>query len=79
MVLDPRIGARMRRFELSAEEEQRAKEMVVSEEEVEGWIKGSLRGLGRSGVEYWRLRKKERVVDVVEQQQDLENEEEKPE
>jgi len=79
VVLDPRIGARMRRFELSAEEEQRAKEMVVSEEEVEGWIKGSLRGLGRSGVEYWRLRKKERVVDVVEQQQDLENEEEKPE
>lgn len=50
VVLDPRIAGRMRRFELSAEDEERAKKIVVPEEEVEGWIKGSIRGLGRSVV-----------------------------
>lgn len=50
VVLDPRIASRMRRFELSAEEEARVKAIVVPEEEVEGWIKGSLRSLGRHGL-----------------------------
>ncbi|KAI1334263.1 mitochondrial import inner membrane translocase subunit Tim54 [Xylariaceae sp. FL0016] len=47
VVLDPRISMRMRRFELSADEQARAQEIVVPEEEVEGWIKGSLRGVWR--------------------------------
>ncbi|KAI0485090.1 mitochondrial import inner membrane translocase subunit Tim54 [Xylariaceae sp. FL0804] len=47
LVLDPRISERMRRFEITPEEEARAREIVVPEEEVEGWIKGSLRGLWR--------------------------------
>ncbi|CZR62046.1 related to TIM54 (component of the mitochondrial TIM22 translocase) [Phialocephala subalpina] len=50
VVLDPRIASRMRRFELTPEEETRAKAIVVPEEEVEGWIKGSLRSLGREGL-----------------------------
>ncbi|KAI1400289.1 mitochondrial import inner membrane translocase subunit Tim54 [Hypoxylon fuscum] len=50
VVLDPRIAMRMRRFEIQPEEEARAKEIVVPEEEVEGWIKGSLRSLFRWAV-----------------------------
>jgi import inner membrane translocase subunit TIM54 len=56
VVLDPRIAARMRRFELTIEDEERARGIVVPEEEVEGWIKGSLRGLGRSG-KAWLFKK----------------------
>jgi import inner membrane translocase subunit TIM54 len=52
MVLDPRIAGRMRRAELSREDEERANQIVVQEEEIEGWIKGSLRGLWRSGKAY---------------------------
>jgi mitochondrial import inner membrane translocase subunit TIM54 len=52
MVLDPRIAGRMRRAELSQEDEERAKQIIVPEEEIEGWIKGSLRGLWRSGNAY---------------------------
>jgi import inner membrane translocase subunit TIM54 len=59
LVLDPRIGSRMRRFELSAEDEARASSIVVPEEEVEGWIKGGLRSLGRKGLQAVGLRKKE--------------------
>ncbi|KAI1099772.1 mitochondrial import inner membrane translocase subunit Tim54 [Jackrogersella minutella] len=50
VVLDPRIAMRMRRFEIQPEEEARAKEIVVSEEEIEGWIKGSFRSLYRWAV-----------------------------
>lgn len=50
VVLDPRIAMRMRRFELTREDEQRAREIVVSEEAIEGWIKGSLRSVWRWGV-----------------------------
>jgi len=56
MVLDPRIAGRMRRAELSMEDEERANQIVVPEEEIEGWIKGSLRGLWRSGKAYVGLR-----------------------
>lgn len=52
MVLDPRIAGRMRRAELSAEDEARAAKIVVPEEEIEGRIKGSLRRLWRSGKTY---------------------------
>lgn len=53
MVVDPRIAQRMRRFEILPEDEQRAKAIVVPEEEVEGWIKGSLRSLWRWGASSW--------------------------
>lgn len=43
----------MRKAELTAEEEEKAKKIVVSEEEVEGWIKGGLRSLGRSGMTWF--------------------------
>ncbi|KAK7976257.1 KES1 [Apiospora arundinis] len=43
VVLDSRISTRMRRFELRPEDEQTARQIVVPEEEIEGWIKGSLR------------------------------------
>ncbi|KAI1109807.1 mitochondrial import inner membrane translocase subunit Tim54 [Nemania sp. NC0429] len=47
VVLDPRIAMRMRRFELLPEDEARARAIVIPEEEVEGFIKGSLRSLWR--------------------------------
>ncbi|KAJ1334170.1 TIM54-like protein [Microdochium nivale] len=47
VVADPRIAMRMRRFELRPEDEERARQVVVPEEEIEGWIKGSLRELYR--------------------------------
>ncbi|KAG8166879.1 hypothetical protein KVR01_002568 [Diaporthe batatas] len=47
MVIDQRIGMRMRRFELLPEDEERARGIVVPEEEVEGWTKGHLRALWR--------------------------------
>ncbi|KAA8567385.1 hypothetical protein EYC84_010405 [Monilinia fructicola] len=50
--IHPRIASRMRKAELTAEEEERAKRIVVTEEEVEGWIKGSLRSLGRSAKQW---------------------------
>ncbi|WYZ35170.1 hypothetical protein EsH8_I_001446 [Colletotrichum jinshuiense] len=49
MVADPRIVERMRRFEIRPEDEERARQIVVPEEEVEGWIKGTVRSLGRWG------------------------------
>ena len=49
MVVDSRIAQRMRRFEMRAEDEQRAAAIVVPEEEIEGWIKGSLRSVWRWG------------------------------
>ncbi|KAG9232918.1 putative mitochondrial import inner membrane translocase subunit tim54 [Amylocarpus encephaloides] len=52
VTLDPRIASRMRKSELIVEEEERAKRIVIPEEEIEGWIKGGLRSLGRSGKEY---------------------------
>lgn len=51
IVLDPRIAARMRRFELTPEDEARARSIIVPEEEVEGWIKGGLRSLGKMGLQ----------------------------
>ncbi|CAJ2512598.1 Uu.00g007170.m01.CDS01 [Anthostomella pinea] len=50
MVLDPRIALRMRRFEMQPADEARAKEIVVPEEEIEGWIKGSVRSTWRWAV-----------------------------
>ncbi|KAI0006345.1 mitochondrial import inner membrane translocase subunit Tim54 [Xylariaceae sp. FL0662B] len=50
VVTDPRISMRMRRFEIDPAEEARAKEIAVPEEEVEGWIKGSLRSVWRWAV-----------------------------
>ncbi|KAL2267097.1 hypothetical protein VTJ83DRAFT_4374 [Remersonia thermophila] len=50
VVMDPRIAARMRRFQLTPDDEARARAIVVPEEEVEGWIKGKFRQLYRWGV-----------------------------
>ncbi|KAI0873136.1 mitochondrial import inner membrane translocase subunit Tim54 [Hypoxylon argillaceum] len=50
VVLDPRIAMRMRRFELSPKDEVRARAIVVPEEEIEGFIKGSLRSVWRWAV-----------------------------
>jgi import inner membrane translocase subunit TIM54 len=52
VVLDSRIGGRMRRAVLSEEDEVRAEGIVVSEEEIEGWIKGGVRSLWRYGKSY---------------------------
>lgn len=65
VVLDARIAERMRRFELSAEDEARASGIVVPEEEIEGWIKGSLRKLGRSGREYLFGEKKKTPAELI--------------
>ncbi|CAD6447173.1 5c55b585-971c-46b1-b3de-5626cef68ec5 [Sclerotinia trifoliorum] len=53
ITLDPRIASRMRKAELTPEEEERARNIIVKEEEIEGWIKGSLRSLGRKGLKWW--------------------------
>ncbi|KAH8203970.1 hypothetical protein TruAng_001912 [Truncatella angustata] len=50
IVVDSRLSQRMRRFELSPEDEARAREIVVPEEDVEGWLKGSFRSLYRWAV-----------------------------
>ncbi|POS87871.1 hypothetical protein EPUL_000353 [Erysiphe pulchra] len=50
LVLDPRIATRMRKFELTPEEEEKASRIKVLEEEIEGWVKGSIRNLWRAGV-----------------------------
>lgn len=47
VITDPRIASRMRRAELSADEEARAHSFVIPEEEIEGWIKGQFRTLFR--------------------------------
>ncbi|RCI07906.1 hypothetical protein L249_5787 [Ophiocordyceps polyrhachis-furcata BCC 54312] len=51
MVVDARLADRMRRFHIRPEDDLRAASIVVPEEQVEGWIKGSLRGLCR-----WAMR-----------------------
>lgn len=62
VVLDSRIAMRMRRFEIQAEDEQRAKNVVVPEEEIEGVIKGSLRSLWRWSA--GAFEKKEKIPNV---------------
>lgn len=47
IILDPRIASRMRRFEISAVDEAVARGIKVPESEIEGWMKGGLRALGR--------------------------------
>ncbi|XWW92981.1 hypothetical protein V2A60_000909 [Cordyceps javanica] len=53
LAVDDRIAQRMRRFEILPEHEAAARAVVVPEEAVEGFIKGSLRGLWRWGVRAW--------------------------
>jgi import inner membrane translocase subunit TIM54 len=68
VVLDPRIASRMRRAELTPQDEARAKSIVILEEEVEGWIKGGIRSMYREGVKYFGSRKEKKplIDDVVE-------------
>jgi len=58
VVLDPRIASRMRRSKLTPADEIKAKGIVVPEEEIEGWIKGGLRSLGKQGKEILGFGKK---------------------
>lgn len=62
VVLDQRLAVRMRRFELQPEDEQRAQQVAVPEEEIEGVIKGSLRSLWRWGESMFE--KKDRTPNV---------------
>lgn len=61
IVLDERIASRMRRFEITAEEEERSKSIFVPEVEIEGWMKGGLRSLGRSAIDIVGLGGKKHV------------------
>lgn len=70
IVLDPRISSRMRKSELTAEEEERAKTFIIPEEEIEGWIKGGLRSLGRSGWKYLTEKKKRPVAEGLVEDED---------
>jgi len=54
VVLDSRIAMRMRRYEIQPEDEARARNIVVPEEEIEGFMKGSVRELLRWGAKKWR-------------------------
>jgi import inner membrane translocase subunit TIM54 len=54
----------MRRFELTAEDEAKARSIVVPEEEVEGWVKGAIRSLGRDGLKYLGFRKEKKPSPV---------------
>lgn len=54
IVLDSRIAMRMRRYEIQPEDESRARAIVVPEEEIEGFMKGSVRGLLRWGAKKWK-------------------------
>lgn len=54
--VDQRLASRMRRFELSPEDEARVATIKVPEAEIEGWIKGSLRGMWRWGVDSWNAK-----------------------
>ena len=49
MHIDPRISERMRKFTIRPEDEERAKAIVVPEEDIEGWIRRNLRYLYRWG------------------------------
>ena len=68
IVLDPRIAERMRRFELTPDDEARAAKIVVSEEEVEGWIKGGLRRLGRRGLKALGFGKEEKPATTFDEE-----------
>lgn len=57
IVIDSRIAHRMRRFELTPEEQERVAKIVVPEQEIEGWTKGSLRSLYRWGVSKFEKKK----------------------
>lgn len=52
IILDPRVASRMRKFELSIQDQNRAKSIEVPEEEIEGWVKGSIRDFWRAGKAY---------------------------
>jgi import inner membrane translocase subunit TIM54 len=67
VILDSRIAARMRRAELTPEDEAKARSIVVPEEEVEGWIKGGLRSLGRKGLKFVGFGKEKRS-DAIEEE-----------
>jgi len=64
IVLDPRVAGRMRRFEILPEDEARARQIVITEAEVEGWIKGKLRQLVRWGASGFQKQQTVPLTDV---------------
>lgn len=72
VILDSRIASRMRRAELTPEDEVRASKIVVTEEEIEGWIKGGLRRLGRKGWAALGFGKEKKKTPFVEGDEGLE-------
>lgn len=64
IVMDPRIAERMRRFELQPEDEARVRQIVVTEEEVEGWTKGKFRQLFRWGASQFNKPKETPLTDA---------------
>jgi len=74
VVLDPRIAGRMRRAELSAEDEARAEKLAaeVTEEEIEGWIKGGLRKGWRAGKEALFAEKAKRPGEGLTEEESME-------
>ncbi|KAK1755868.1 mitochondrial import inner membrane translocase subunit Tim54 [Echria macrotheca] len=67
MVIDSRVASHMRRFEITPEEEARARQIVIPEEEVEGWTKGKLRKLYRWGASKFEKQKTGPLVDSEEE------------
>ncbi|KAJ2902260.1 hypothetical protein MKZ38_000801 [Zalerion maritima] len=71
IVLDPRIAERMRRFQIEAEDEKRAKTQFVKEEEIEGFMKGSLRSFWRWGVSSFGPEEKKPPIPLEENGDDV--------
>jgi mitochondrial import inner membrane translocase subunit TIM54 len=72
VVLDSRIANRMRRAELTPEDEAKANSIVVTEEEIEGWIKGGLRKLRRRGLAALGFGSEKKKAPAVEGDEELE-------
>ncbi|KAK0115207.1 mitochondrial import inner membrane translocase subunit tim54 [Cadophora gregata f. sp. sojae] len=71
VVLDPRIASRMRRSELTPEDETRARNIVVPEKEIEGWLKGGIRTLGREGIKVLGFEKEKKPNPVEGEGEDV--------
>ncbi|TQS38301.1 hypothetical protein Golomagni_01200 [Golovinomyces magnicellulatus] len=62
ILINHQIASRMRRFELSVKEEERAKNFSFTEEEIEGRVKGSIRRILRAGNAYFQRAKVDETI-----------------